>query len=142
MPCDGKHKRGMWAFPLVVCVSGILGILAGLQAVPPGDIPAYALDSAVVYKSEVGVVFFLAVYLVATAIALAFEGRTVGKITASGIELPSDLATPVMSQREIVDELEKVQRDIAQGDDVLSRHVDRLWGEIERLRTGSGGKRR
>lgn len=41
------------AFPIFVCAAAALAVAGGVQASPPRDVPAYALDSAVIYKCEV-----------------------------------------------------------------------------------------
>jgi len=122
------------AFPLLVCVAAVLAIAAGIQASPPEDVPTYALDSAVLYKCEVALALFLGLYLLVTAVALAIEGRTLGKISTTGFELPSDLSASFMDQQEIIESYEQVQRVIDRRDQRLMREIDHLWEEFQRIR--------
>jgi len=128
-----RKQRQRYAFPAVVVLGAAFAVAAGAEATPPPDIPSYALDSAAIYKSEVGLALFFGVYLLVTAIALAFEGRTRGKISTTGIELPGDISASVLAQQELTEELERMQRDITRGNGRLSRDVERLWGKVERL---------
>ncbi len=88
-----------------------------------------------------GLALFLAAYLFVTAIALAFEGRTVGKISTTGIELPSDLSVSVVAQQELAEALERIQRDITRRDARLSRDIEYLWGKVARLHSSRGAGR-
>jgi hypothetical protein len=122
------------AFPLFVCAAASLAVTGGIQASPPRDIPAYALDSAVLYKCEVALALFLGLYLLVTAIALAIEGRTLGKISTTGFELPSDLSASARSQQETIARQERLRQFLDERDQRLSRDIDLLWKEIDRIR--------
>lgn len=78
---------------------------------------------------------FLSGYLVATATVLAMEGRTVGKISTSGIELPHDLSASVAAQQSLAEELEPIQAEIETSNECFSNEIEALWTEVRRLRT-------
>jgi hypothetical protein len=121
-------------FPLFVCAAAALAIAGGIQASPPRNVPAYALDSAVVYKCEVALALFLGLYLLVAAVALAIEGRTLGKISTTGFELPSDLSTSAMDQQEVIESYERMQRIVDRRDQRLMREINHLWEEVQRVR--------
>jgi hypothetical protein len=130
----GKQLR-RFAFPLLVLLGALLAIGAALEADAPPDIPSYALDSVVVYKCEVGLVLFLLVYVFVATVSLAMEGRTLGKISTTGIELPGELSASVAAQQELAEELGRVQREVtAQGAD-LAEDVACLWEAVERIQS-------
>lgn len=130
---DMTHR----AFPLFVCAAAALAVAGGVQASPPQDVPAYALDSAVIYKCEITLGLFLGLYLLVTAVALAVEGRTLGKISTTGFELPSDLSASARNQQETIARQERLRRFLDERDQRLSRDIDLLWEEIDRIRSRS-----
>lgn len=137
-----RRSRRHWIFALVVLLGATLAAIAGVQTGPPRSIPPYALSSPIVYRGEVALAIFLCIYLPAAAVALAFEGRTIGKISTSGIELPSDLVGPVSSQQEMAEELERLQQDLRDRDRRLYGYLKRVWDEFDRLRSISDAARR
>jgi hypothetical protein len=125
------------AFPLFVCAAAVLAGAGGIQASPPEDVPTYALDSAVLYKCEVALALFLGLYLLVAAVALAIEGRTLGKISTTGFELPSDLSVSARSQQETIATQERLQQALDERDRRLTQDVDLLWEEIRRIHSKS-----
>jgi hypothetical protein len=69
-----------------------------------------------------------------TAVALAIEGRTLGKISTTGFELPSDLSASFMGQQEVIESYERLRQAIDQRDQRLMREIDHLWEEFQRIR--------
>lgn len=132
MPTTLSH-RSRRAFPLLVSLAAVLAVVGGIQAAPPQDVPTYALDSAAVYRCEVALALFLGLYLPVAAIALAIEGRTMGKVSTTGFELPSDLSSSVVHQQALIERQERMQQDLIERDARLSRQVDRLSDELKRL---------
>jgi len=128
------HRRRRYLFPTLVAVDGLLAVVAGIGAAPPADVPSYALDSAIVYGAEVGLALFFAGYLATAAVVLAIEGRTLGKISTSGIELPHDLPATMAKQQEFTEALEAIQPGIAASEETLYREIEALWAEVSRLR--------
>ena len=122
------------AFPLLVGGAAVLAIIGGLQASPPRDVPTYALDSAVLYKCEVALALFFGAYLLIAAVVLAIEGRTVGKISTTGIELPSDLSASALEQQKAIESYERLRQEVNERDQRLMREVERLWDEVDRIR--------
>ena len=61
---------------------------AATTAVPSGGAPTYALDAALIYRVEVGLAVFLALYAVAVLVRLAAHGLTPGRVGTSSVELP------------------------------------------------------
>jgi hypothetical protein len=123
-------------FATLVCIAAILATGAGIDASPPRDVPSYALDSAIVYRCEVGLALFLGGYLFVIAIVLAFEGKTLGKISTAGIELPGELSSSIISQQALIDRQERMQESFTEREKWLSREVDRLGSELARLSSG------
>jgi hypothetical protein len=134
--------RSRRAFPLLVLIAALAAGIGGIEALPPRDVPAYALDSGLVYKCEVALTLFLVLYLLVVAIALSFEGRTVGKITTAGFELPSDLSSPMATLQALVDRQDQAEQKLIERDRRVSRDIERTWEMLERSRCeddGSGG---
>lgn len=128
-------SRTRRAFAVVVCVAATMAIGLGAGASPPRNIPTYALDSLVVYKCEIALTLFLGGYLFVATITLAIEGRTVGKISTAGIELPAELSSSASHQQALIDMQERLQQDLVERDARFSRRVDRLIDELERAKS-------
>lgn len=126
------RQRTHRAFPLLVCASAVIAVTVGALASPPRDVPTYALDSIVVYKCEVALALFLASYLLLVATLLAMQGRTIGKISTTGFDLPSDLSTSVTDQQVLIDAQKRIHFDLAKRDQRLSGEIDSLWEKLDR----------
>ena len=135
-------SRTRRAFTVVVCVAAAMSIVVGAGASPPRNIPTYALDSFVVYKCEIALTLFLGGYLFVATITLAIEGRTVGKISTGGIELPAELSSSASHQQTLIDMQERLQQDLIERDERFSRRVDRLADELERAKSVRGPAKR
>ena len=131
--------RSRQAFPMLVLLAAGFSAGGGIQAVPPRDVPAYALDSAIIYKCEVALALFVALYLLLVAVALAFEGRTVGKITTTGFELPSELSSSVVGQQALIERQDQAEQALYEQDGRLSQEIERIWEKLERERVPSRG---
>lgn len=70
---------------LVVVGAATAGCLAATVAVPD-PVPYFALNAREVYRLEVGMVFFVAFYLSAMAIALALDGRGFAELGTKGLK--------------------------------------------------------
>jgi hypothetical protein len=81
-----------WGFAAMVAAAIATGLIVGMTVSPPTDIPTVALQSAVVYRVEVGGAVFAALYVVALAFALALRNRGFTEIGTAGIRA-QDLAT-------------------------------------------------
>jgi hypothetical protein len=76
---------GRRAFAMVVAVIAVASAWVAVVTSVPQELPSYALQAVSVYRVEVGGAFFAAVYLVATAIALAAHNRAFTELGSSGI---------------------------------------------------------
>jgi hypothetical protein len=131
-PIDPRRKHR--AFAGLVLSAAVAALLTGAQASPPRDVPTYALDSVVVYKCEVALALFLASYLFVVAILLAMQGRTVGRVSTSGFDLPADMGQgSFATQYAVVEKVERAQVEGARRDEHLHEEIESLWGEFERL---------
>jgi hypothetical protein len=92
----------------------ITALVIGAMSSPPRQgVPAYALQSPLVYRLEIGIAFFLAFYAVVVLVRLAAYGLTPSRIATAAIHLPQ-LARAVETVEE---DLETRDRDI---DDMLA----------------------
>lgn len=132
------HDKRRRLFSRLVLLGALLSIVAGIQAVPPVRLPVYALESTVVYKGEVVLASFISAYLLITAVALAFEGRTVGKISTSGVELPTDLSPPIVAQQELAETLERIQGNLIRDKQDFSTYIDLFCADVDVPRSRSG----
>lgn len=109
----------------------------------PNRIPDFALQSAAVYRLEVGAAFFVAFYLVAMALVLAFSGRGFAELGPRGLRA-RDLSGQqrqlgAWDQQEELNEflqgqMEALQGDLENADKRFTMHgerLDRLEGENE-----------
>lgn len=80
-----ERSRG---FAAVVLLCGLLGLAAGLFSGGANHPPPYALGSTLVYHAEIGLVIFLALYILVVLTRLAYYGRTLTSIGASGARIP------------------------------------------------------
>jgi hypothetical protein len=87
-------RRG---FALAVVGIAISSVWVAMAVSVPVDVPDFALRAAMVYRVEVGVAFFAALYLVATAIVLATHDRAFTEFGAAGV-----------SARDLVSEQRKI----------------------------------
>ncbi len=68
------------------------------------------------------------------------EGRTVGKISTSGIELPHDLSAPVAAQQALAEALKAAEVAIESNNERFSSEIEALWREMIRLRDNRGAR--
>jgi hypothetical protein len=106
-----------------VVVCGALGLAAAVFATGAKHPSAYALDSTLVYRSEVGFVIFLALYLFVVFTRLAYYGRTPDSIGPSGARLPAD--TELIS---------KALEELRAAGAALMELPEKLAGELATLR--------
>jgi hypothetical protein len=83
---DWVAQRG---FAVLVGIAAIIGLVTGATVHPPADIPAVALQAAMVYRLEVGGALFLGFYLVAMAFVLALQSRGFTEIGTGGVRAES-----------------------------------------------------
>lgn len=74
-------------FPTLVLTFAAIAAIAGLTATPPRPTPVYALQSAAVYRAEVALAVFAALYLMAVIVRLAWHGQTFTRV-GSVLEVP------------------------------------------------------
>lgn len=108
-------------------------IACGVGATPPDNAPTYALDSALVYKAEIALALFLGGYLLVAAVVLAIQGRTVGKVSTGGIELPAELSSSVFDQQAMIEWQEQIQQRLTERDERLSEQVSKLRADFDRV---------
>jgi hypothetical protein len=97
----------------VTAALAIALVIGALSDPPPQGVPTYSLQSPLVYRLEIGIAFFLALYAVAVLIRLAAYGLTPSRIGTAAIHLPQ-LARAVET---VEGDLETRDRDI---DDMLA----------------------
>jgi hypothetical protein len=113
-------------FLAAVLLAGILAGLGGWSARPPGGWPpGYALDSTLVYRLEVGLVVFAALYSVLVVIRLASYGLTPSRVGTAAIDLPQ-LAASVGDADVVLTEAEQALRDVYGELANQKRRLDRL----------------
>lgn len=141
-PRFADHSRR--AFPLVVLAVGLIAAVGGIQAVPPPDVPTYALDSGVVYRCEVTLALFVALYLLVVAVFLSVEGKTVGKVTTTGFELPSELSGSVTMLQALIERQDRAERKFIERDRSTSQDIERIWEALDaiELEVGYGSEGR
>jgi hypothetical protein len=67
---------------------------AGVLSDPPSrGVPSYALNASLVYRLEVGVAFFLALYAVTVLVRLAAHGLTPSRVGTTDVHLPQLMNT-------------------------------------------------
>ncbi len=64
------------------------GMIAATTATPPRPVPGYALGAELVYRTQVGLAVFVALYAATALSRLAYHGRTLTEIATTGIKLP------------------------------------------------------
>jgi hypothetical protein len=75
-----------WGFALLVGVAIVAGCIAALVVTPPSEVPGIALQAGSVYRVEVGLVVFAALYVVTVALALALHNRGFTEIGTGGVK--------------------------------------------------------
>ena len=91
-----------------------IALVVGAISTPPlHGVPAYALQSPLVYRLEIGVAFFVALYAVVILVRLAAYGLTPSRVGTGAIHLPQ-LARAVET---VEKDLETRDKDI---DDMLA----------------------
>lgn len=81
--------RGRRVFLAAVLATAVLAVVAGgLSRSPSAGAPAYALDSVLVYRLEVGLVVFAALYAVVVVVRLASHGMTPSRVGTAAVDLP------------------------------------------------------
>jgi hypothetical protein len=74
-----------WGFAALVAIAITLGLVAALTVAPLKDVPAVALQAAVIYRVEVGAAVFFGLYVATMAFALALQNRGFTEIGSGGI---------------------------------------------------------
>jgi hypothetical protein len=93
LPSDPPGRRSA-SFLGVVAVSLVVsGVMGAVSDPPLAGAPGYALDSPLVYRLEVGVVFFLVLYSVAVLVRLAAHGLTPSRVGTAAVHLPQLMDT-------------------------------------------------
>src|SRR5262245_42386330 len=102
-----------WGFAALVSLGAVAAAWVAWQVAIPPPIPAFALQAAPVYRLEVGVATFAAVYLAATALGLALNNRAFSEIGASGVKA-EDLSGSSRTIRKYESELLALSRVVAE----------------------------
>lgn len=110
-------------FAVVVVSAAALACAAGVASSPPASgAPGYALDSELVYRLEIGMVFFVALYLTAVVVRLALQGLTPSRLGTTSIDLPQ-VASSLADAR---DEARTASNDTADMLGELDDHEERI----------------
>jgi hypothetical protein len=82
-------RVGTSGFLAAVMAVLVVAVLAGLVSSPPSQgAPSYALDSSLVYRLEIGMAFFLALYVTIVLVRLASHGLTPSSVGTAEVQLP------------------------------------------------------
>jgi hypothetical protein len=131
-------KTRPFAFALIAAI--VLSLVGGLRTPIPADgAPAYALQASIVYRIEVALAVFVALYLAAVTLRLAWYGRTFTRVGASGAEIPDVrlIQAGVDHARQAERLIQEIQAELAD----LQQLESRLSITEERLRHLDGGGR-
>lgn len=74
-------------FASLVVLFAVTAAVCGLAADPPHPRPVYALESAAVYRAEIALAIFAALYLMTVTVRLAWHGQTFTRV-GSVLEVP------------------------------------------------------
>jgi hypothetical protein len=109
------------------------GVIAATTATPPRPVPGYALGAELVYRTQVGLAVFVALYAATALSRLAYHGRTLTEIGTTGIKLPDvgAVSDNLQDHERRLHSLERFQQ-ATEGDDAL-RGVARLSDRLARL---------
>jgi len=110
-------------FVALICAS----FLAGSAAVPE-PVPDYALQSAEVYRLEIGAAFFVAFYLATMAVMLALSGKGFAEFGSRGLRARAviDRAAGSKQQEALLRQLKATQQ--------MERKLDKLHAKVADLR--------
>jgi hypothetical protein len=125
-----QRTRPNRLFAGVVIAATALGGTGGALVHGPQHPSEYALNSLLVYRIEVGLILFLALYISIVLVRLAYHGRTPSRIGAGGADLPDvSLIADALSEFEaaaaklatlppaLADRVEELERRIAELED-------------------------
>ncbi len=108
-----------WGFACLVGVATATALAGAGLSPPPAEVPEFALRAAVIYRLEIGVAVFLALYLASLAFVLALHNRGFSEIGTAGVKA-EDLSGTTRRQEDLledllerVDELEERVRGVA-----------------------------
>jgi hypothetical protein len=127
-----SHRSPIFASAVVLCAAA--GAVAATFAAGPAHPHAYALNSMLVYRCEIGAVIFAVLYLGLVLVRLAYHGRTPTRIGAGGADLPDlDLLTGALADSQAAATLlAQVPRDVADQVAALEQRV----ADLESKATG------
>ncbi len=108
---------------LVFLALACAGYLAG-SAEAPERIPDFALQAEEIYRLEIGGSFFIAFYLVAMAVVLAFTGKGFAEFGKQGLK-----AQRVVVQQSPVSHQEKLDQRVLQKLRSLEQRLEKLERE-------------
>jgi hypothetical protein len=104
-----------WGFAVFVAFAILLGGVVALTVTAPSEVPGVALQAAPVYRVEVGLAVFFALYVVAIALALALRNRGFTEIGTAGVKA-RDLAAAADQHEEVasMELLEEVMKEVGE----------------------------
>ncbi len=116
--------RNGFAVALVVALT--VALATALVSAPPTPVPAWALNSAAVWRAEVGLVIFGVLYLASVAVLLGLQGRGFTKFSAgpAGVEAAGNLLVEATDDAQ--EAIAAIERSVEDLTAVLDRHEARL----------------
>jgi hypothetical protein len=129
---EGRAPQQNWKRPLVWLVATIFAVGALVSAVfVDARSPAYALNSKLVYRVEIGAVIVAALLFVLTSLRLASYGRTFTSFGAGPVRTEAD--DPASAMDAAVVDVEELGARVA----TLGEVVAKLLERVDALERGS-----
>jgi hypothetical protein len=122
-----EWRTGAHPFFWVVALMLVASVAAAAAA--PSRSPAYALQSAWLYRIEVGGASFLALTVAALVLWLSYSGRSLGHVQVPGVGV--ELRNPDPDLDDAADELAGYRQWIERRLEKLERTVERITVESE-----------
>jgi len=130
----GRGSRGpdpfFWAYLAAVAVAIVAAIATPVKR------PGYALNSAGVYRAEIGLIFLFLAYLIILGGFLAYQGRSIGTVKLADV-LQTDLPDPTVQDtlEDAKDAVDEFDETAIQRQDALEEGLEDLLERVARLET-------
>jgi hypothetical protein len=123
------------AFLVLLVLASVFGLIVAVATTAPTTIPDWALRSETVYRAEVGLAIFIAIYVISVSLRLAGQGRAFTKISAGTVSFETEqLAVATSSSLDAVEETQRAATELAEALAEIIERLDVLEGRQYELR--------
>lgn len=126
-----RHWVKNYGFATLVIAGAMAAAYLAATVAVPNPVPDFALKAREIYRLEVGMAFFVAFYLAAMALVLAFDGRGFAEFGTGGLKVEKVVASSVESQQEVLFRQLRLGRRTRKNFDEVHSDLGSIRGQLE-----------